>query len=175
GISVRLLSSIFVEVDTGAGVTLQYDPQGGRLYVSAEPRLQGLTRGLCGNYDRNLANDFMSPNQLVENVPALFGNSWAASPHCKNEENDIVVDPCHTNFQSRNFAHEGCSILTSTLFSACHLELDPAPFERQCRFEACAGADAERSLCSSVAHYAFLCQRAGISRQLQAQDACQVW
>ncbi|CAM9204547.1 unnamed protein product, partial [Lampetra fluviatilis] len=104
-----------------------------------------------------------SPNQLVENVPALFGNSWAASPHCKNEENDIVVDPCHTNFQSRNFAHEGCSILTSTLFSACHLELDPAPFERQCRFEACAGADAERSLCSSVAHYAFLCQRAGIS------------
>ncbi|XP_035317208.1 LOW QUALITY PROTEIN: zonadhesin isoform X1, partial [Cricetulus griseus] len=44
--------------------------------ISLPTVYRGLIRGLCGNYDKNQANDFMLPNGMLTSNINAFGNSW---------------------------------------------------------------------------------------------------
>lgn len=52
--------------------------------------------GLCGNYNGNQGDDFLTPSGLVEVLLEDFGNSWKLNADCQDllkQDND----PCNLN------------------------------------------------------------------------------
>lgn len=52
--------------------------------------------GLCGNFDGNRGDDFLTPSGMVESLLEDFGNSWKLNADCQ----DLLKqdsDPCNLN------------------------------------------------------------------------------
>lgn len=60
------------------------------------PRWAGQTCGLCGNYNGNQGDDFLSGSGLVEAGPQAFSQSWRINGDCENGHKHDA-DPCAIN------------------------------------------------------------------------------
>ena len=67
---------------------------GMRVYVHLAAHLRGRVEGLCGNFDGDTENDFITQQGIVESTAELFGNSWKVSPSCPDVVNQDLRDPC---------------------------------------------------------------------------------
>ncbi|NXL39848.1 SSPO protein, partial [Glaucidium brasilianum] len=74
GISVTWLGD-WVAVASGLGVQVASDGRQA-VTVMVEAELWGGTRGLCGPYNDDPADDFLQPEGNVALFAASFGNSW---------------------------------------------------------------------------------------------------
>ncbi|XP_075044607.1 otogelin [Mixophyes fleayi] len=157
---VRKLSSVFVQVKTEIGLRLLYDKESLRLYLHLDGRWKDDTTGLCGTFNDNAQDDFLSPAGVPESTPQLFGNSWKTSSACGMEYLASPLDPCDIHLQAASYASESCSIVTKDLFAPCHPYLNPVSYYEQCRRDTCKCGEA--CLCSALAHYAHQCRRFGI-------------
>ncbi|NXA56962.1 SSPO protein, partial [Nothocercus julius] len=64
-----------VAVESGLGVRVKAD--GTLVAVTLGPELRGSgTRGLCGPYNDDPADDLQQPDGTVATLVAAFGNSW---------------------------------------------------------------------------------------------------
>uniref|UniRef100_A0A3Q2CIL9 Otogelin n=1 Tax=Cyprinodon variegatus TaxID=28743 RepID=A0A3Q2CIL9_CYPVA len=154
---IQELSSMFLQVRTGFGLHLQYSWTEFRLYLQADETWKDNTVGLCGTFNGNSQDDFLSPSGMIESSPHLFGNSWKVSSACSLSLSTPQIDPCDTHQQAVTYASEMCDILNQDLFSACHEYLSPTPFHQQCRADTCRCGTP--CLCSALAHYARHCRR----------------
>ncbi|XP_048463275.1 otogelin-like protein [Rhincodon typus] len=157
---VTELSSMFMQIKTDFGLRLQYDREGRRLYIQADTRWKEDTIGLCGTFNGNIQDDFLSPGGMIESTPQLFANSWRISTACNPGANIPEVDPCDMHQQSASYATEKCSIINSYLFASCHQYLSPDLYQQQCKTDTCKCG--ETCMCSAVAHYARQCRNYGI-------------
>ncbi|KAF2977127.1 hypothetical protein EK904_007912 [Melospiza melodia maxima] len=153
---IRKLSSVFLQVKTQIGLQILYDREGLRLYLQVDERWKDDTVGLCGTFNGNTEDDFLSPVGVTESTPELFGNSWKTSSGCVLVHDNSQVDPCDVHLQ----AAEACSILTKDLFAPCYPYLSPVPYFEQCRRDTCKCG--QTCFCSALAHYAHHCRRFGI-------------
>lgn len=73
------------QVVTGRSYTQEQSPQlergttGHLLFpavISLPTTYRGLTRGLCGNYDRDQSNELMLPSGVLTSNVHVYGNSW---------------------------------------------------------------------------------------------------
>ncbi|XP_067838184.1 otogelin-like protein [Heptranchias perlo] len=160
-LSIRLASSMFLEIVSLTGVHIQYDFKGGRLYVILQPHMMGETLGLCGTYNRNRLDDFMSSSKLIDSTPMAFVNSWRASSQCTDSPLLPVHEPCKINYQKESYAKEKCSIIKSDIFKSCHF-ISPEQFYDQCRHDVCSCSDSETCLCTAIANYAHVCLLYGV-------------
>ncbi|XP_038123894.1 otogelin [Cyprinodon tularosa] len=154
---IQELSSMFLQVRTGFGLHLQYSWTEFRLYLQADETWKDNMVGLCGTFNGNSQDDFLSPSGMIESSPHLFGNSWKVSSACSMSLSTPQIDPCDTHQQAVTYASEMCDILNQDLFSACHEYLSPTPFYQQCRADTCQCGTP--CLCSALAHYARHCRR----------------
>ncbi|XP_067906151.1 otogelin-like protein [Heterodontus francisci] len=154
---IRRLSSIFVQVKTTFGLSMQFDKEGGRLYLRVESSWRGSTVGLCGTYNGNLRDDFLSPVGMIEGTPQLHANAWKISSACVTLLSIPLVDPCDTNQQNALYSSTMCDILNQELFAPCHSFVNPSPYYQQCRYDACKCGSL--CMCTALAHYAYLCAR----------------
>lgn len=60
------------------------------------PRWAGQTCGLCGNFNGNQGDDFLSGSGLVEAGPQAFGQSWRINGDCESTHKH-ESDPCAIN------------------------------------------------------------------------------
>lgn len=60
------------------------------------PQWAGRTCGLCGNYNGNQGDDFMSESGLVEAGPQAFSQSWRINGDCESTTKH-ETDPCAIN------------------------------------------------------------------------------
>ncbi|XP_073514042.1 otogelin [Phyllobates terribilis] len=157
---IRHLSSVFVQVKTAVGLQLLYDRDGLRLYLQVDGRWKDDTTGLCGTFNDNTQDDFLSPAGVPENTPQLFGNGWKMSSTCGNEQLPTPLDPCDVHLQAASYAAESCSIVSRELFAPCHPYLSPVSYYEQCRRDTCKCGGA--CLCAAIAHYAHKCRHYGI-------------
>ncbi|XP_021257438.1 otogelin isoform X4 [Numida meleagris] len=157
---IRKLSSVFLQVKTRIGLQILYDREGLRLYLQADGRWKDDTVGLCGTFNGNMEDDFLSPVGVTESTPQLFGNAWKTSSACVPVHDSSQMDPCDIHLQSASYAAEACSILTKELFAPCYPYLSPIPYFEQCRRDTCKCG--QNCFCSALAHYAHHCQRFGI-------------
>ncbi|NWW88593.1 SSPO protein, partial [Rhynochetos jubatus] len=65
----------WVAVASGLGVRVSSDRHRA-VMVTVGPELRGGTRGLCGLYNDDPADDFTRPGGDVVPLAASFGNSW---------------------------------------------------------------------------------------------------
>ncbi|MEQ2294988.1 hypothetical protein AMECASPLE_009491 [Ameca splendens] len=154
---IQKLSSMFLQVRTVFGLHLQYSWTEFRLYLQADETWKDNTVGLCGTFNGNIQDDFLSPSGMIESTPHLFGNAWKVSSACSLSLSTPQLDPCDTHQQAVTYASEMCDILNQDLFSACHEYLSPTPFHQQCHADTCSCGTT--CLCSSLAHYARHCRR----------------
>ncbi|KAM6308955.1 otogelin [Aegotheles albertisi] len=157
---IRKLSSVFLQVKTHIGLQILYDREGLRLYLQADGRWKDDTVGLCGTFNGNMEDDFLSPVGVTENTPELFGNTWKTSSSCVPVHDSSQMDPCDIHLQAASYAAEACSILTKELFAPCYPYLSPVPYFEQCRRDTCKCG--QLCFCSALAHYAHHCRRFGV-------------
>ncbi|XP_042638720.1 otogelin [Orycteropus afer afer] len=157
---IRKLSSVFLRVRTNVGVQVLYDCEGLRLYLQVDQRWVEDTVGLCGTFNGNTQDDFLSPVGVPESTPQLFGNSWKTLSACSPLAPGSPLDPCDVHLQAASYAVQSCSVLTGELFAPCSTYLSPVPYFEQCRRDACRCG--KPCLCAALAHYARLCQRHGL-------------
>uniref|UniRef100_A0A8D3DGA7 Otogelin n=1 Tax=Scophthalmus maximus TaxID=52904 RepID=A0A8D3DGA7_SCOMX len=156
--NVQELSSMFLQVRTAFGLRLQYNWKEFRLYLQADERWTDDTVGLCGTFNGNIQDDFLSPSGMIESTPQLFGNAWRVSSGCSHIGLSAPqLDPCDAHQQAVTYASGMCDVLNQDLFSACHEYLSPTPFHQQCRSDTCKCGTP--CLCSALAHYARHCRR----------------
>ncbi|XP_061606093.1 otogelin isoform X2 [Phyllopteryx taeniolatus] len=157
---IQELSSMFLQVKTTFGLRLLYSWKEFRLYLQANTLWKDDTVGLCGTFNGNIQDDFLSPAGMIESSPLLFGNAWRVSSACTLGLIAPQLDPCDTHQQAVAYASEMCDILNRDLFSPCHEYLSPVPFHQQCRSDTCKCGTA--CFCSAAAHYARHCRRFSI-------------
>uniref|UniRef100_A0A8C3JAI1 Otogelin n=1 Tax=Calidris pygmaea TaxID=425635 RepID=A0A8C3JAI1_9CHAR len=157
---IRKLSSVFLQVKTHIGLQLLYDREGLRLYLQVDERWKDDTAGLCGTFNGNTEDDFLSPVGVTESTPELFGNTWKTSSACILVHDSSQMDPCDIHLQAASYAAEACSVLTKELFAPCYPYLSPVPYFEQCRRDTCKCG--QTCFCSALAHYAHHCRRFGV-------------
>ncbi|XP_041796258.1 otogelin [Chelmon rostratus] len=164
---IQELSSMFLQVKTAFGLRLQYSWKEFRLYLQANELWKDDTVGLCGTFNGNIQDDFLSPSGMIENTPQLFGNAWRVSSACSPSLSTPQLDPCDTHQQAVTYASEMCDVLNQDLFSACHEYLSPTSFHQQCRSDTCKCGTP--CLCSALAHYAHHCRRFSVIIDFRSQ------
>ncbi|XP_053262546.1 otogelin-like protein [Podarcis raffonei] len=157
---VQNLSSLFVQLKTKFGLRIQFAKDGERVYIQLSAAWKRRTLGLCGTYNGNLRDDFLSPAGMIEGTPQLHANAWKVSSACHVPVNIPVVDPCNINQQNVGYASQ-CDLLNQELFAPCHVYISPGLYYQRCRFDACKCGSS--CLCSALAHYTYLCSKHGVT------------
>ncbi|XP_076741886.1 otogelin-like protein isoform X2 [Maylandia zebra] len=165
-VEVRKLTSVFTQLKTGIGFRLHYDGRGGRVYVQLDSQWRGQTLGLCGTYNGNLRDDFLSPAGMIEGTPQLHASAWKVSSACVAPVNLPITDPCEMN-QHNVFYASQCEVLLGTVFAPCHGYISPNIYQQQCRYQACRCGSS--CLCTALAHYAYLCSKHGVNINFRSQ------
>nr|XP_029524896.1 otogelin-like protein [Oncorhynchus nerka] len=164
-VEVRRLTSVFVQLRTLLGLRLQYDGRGGRVYLQLDSQWRSNTLGLCGTFNGNLRDDFLSPAGMIEGTPQLHANSWRVSSACSAPVNQPIIDPCEIN-QHNVFYASLCEVLLGSVFSPCHGYVSSSVYQQQCRYQACRCGNA--CLCTALAHYAYLCSKHNVTVNYRA-------
>uniref|UniRef100_G1KPN8 Otogelin like n=1 Tax=Anolis carolinensis TaxID=28377 RepID=G1KPN8_ANOCA len=165
-VEVQNLSSLFVQLKTKFGLKIHFAKDGERVYIQLSTVWKSRTLGLCGTYNGNLRDDFLSPAGMIEGTPQLHANAWKVSSACHVPVNIPVVDPCNINQQNAGYASQ-CDVINQELFAPCHVYIDPALYYQVCRFDACKCGSS--CLCNALAHYAHICRKHGISIDFRSQ------
>lgn len=151
----------YVHIITNHGLSLMWD-NGTRLYITADSKLSGKLCGLCGNFDGNEANDFVTFQGDLTGSSLTFGNSWKTDESCPKAKE--VLDTCKARPHRLDSAKRKCSILQSVKFKACHSLVSVTPYYDRCVFDAC-GCDllgGDDCLCGAVGAYQKECQNEGV-------------
>ena len=89
-----------------------------RIYITAPSKMMNKTNGLCGFYDGNQRNDFMTPQDIQEPIALHFGNSWQTSTeNCKPASDLVNDDTCDLNVDRLHNASNYCEYLKNEVFS----------------------------------------------------------
>ncbi|NXL71128.1 OTOGL protein, partial [Leptocoma aspasia] len=159
-IEIQNISSFFVQLKTSFGLKILFAKDGERIYVQVDVRWKRRTLGLCGTYNGNLRDDFLSPAGMIEGTPQLHANAWKVSSACSMPINIPVVDPCNVNQQNAGYASH-CDIVNQDVFAPCHAYISPGLYYQLCRFDACKCGSS--CLCNALAHYAYVCGKHGVT------------
>ncbi|KAM4825775.1 IgGFc-binding protein [Thomomys bottae] len=153
-----------VELDFGLVVTYNWDSQ---MTLILPQSFQGQVCGLCGNYNGDPADDFLTPDQTHVSDPEEFASSW------KLDDGDYLCgDGCLNNCpactagQAEHYGGDRlCGLLTLSNgpFSACHESLDPQPFLENCVYDLCVTGGERLTLCRGLSAYAQACVEMGVS------------
>ncbi|XP_062327803.1 mucin-5AC-like [Osmerus eperlanus] len=162
---------IYLVIEANNGLILMWDKKTS-MFIKLSPQFKGKVCGLCGNYDGNAKNDFTTRSQAGVVNALDFGNSWRVSASCP--EAKVQRSPCTANPYRQSWSQKQCSIIQSEVFSACHSNVDPAPFYDACVRDSCAcdsGGDCE-CFCTAVAAYAEACNEAGACVSWRTPQIC---
>ncbi|XP_010223541.1 PREDICTED: von Willebrand factor [Tinamus guttatus] len=170
--ALRIQRTVMTSVRLTYGEDLQIDWDGhGKFSVKLSSVYTESTCGLCGNYNGNQGDDFLTSSGMVETLVEDFGNSWKLNAGCQ----DLLKQdssPCNLNPHLAKYAEDSCSILISSAFEPCHREVSPTPYVKNCRFDVCSCANGKDCLCSAIATYATACAQKGVLIQWREPGFC---
>ncbi|XP_049676674.1 mucin-6 [Accipiter gentilis] len=162
-ITIFRQSSIYIQMYTTFGLELvvQTSPVF-QAYVKVGSQFKGRTLGLCGNYNGDTTDDFMTSMDITEGTASLFVDSWRAGNCHPALERD--TDPCALSQLNKISAETHCSILTKkgTVFEKCHAVVNPIPFYKRCVYQACNYEETFPYICSALGSYARTCSSMGL-------------
>ncbi|XP_036433738.1 mucin-5B-like [Colossoma macropomum] len=162
---------IYIVIEASNGLVLHWDKKTS-LKITLDPLFKRKVCGLCGNYDDNGKNDFVTRGgeEVVE--PLEFGNSWRVSYTCPKAS--IISSPCNMRPHRQAWAIKQCSIIKSDVFKSCHSLVDPDQYYDICVQDTCAcdtGGDCE-CFCTAVAVYAAACNEKGACISWRTPTIC---
>uniref|UniRef100_A0A8I3RW39 Otogelin like n=2 Tax=Canis lupus familiaris TaxID=9615 RepID=A0A8I3RW39_CANLF len=165
-VEIQTLSSLFILLKTTFGLKILFAIDGERIYIQLTSAWKRRTLGLCGTFNGNIRDDFLSPSGMIEGTPQLHANAWRVSTTCFAPVHVPMVDPCNINQQNIGYAAH-CDVIHQELFASCHIYISPGLYYQLCRHDACKCGSA--CLCNALAHYTYLCSQRGITIDFRAQ------
>ncbi|XP_078682455.1 uncharacterized protein LOC144916927 [Branchiostoma floridae x Branchiostoma belcheri] len=174
-------SGTFVVLKTDTSVKVFYDGSHyAKVFVPGTYRNQ--VRGLCGDFDGNQTNDFMTSYGWVTGDLNTFGESWATSwSSCTGGGTDDGLsttpppDVCDPVLQQAVAGSTMCGMITERngTFSVCENLIDLGVFYDTCVFDVCANSGDIAQLCQNLESAAHACVSAGLhSLSWRRQDLC---
>ena len=133
----------------------------------------GKTCGLCGNFNDNQADDFLTPINDIAITPSTFGDSWKVDSSCALTPHH-TTHPCTHHKSRAPWSQMKCSIINHDVFKPCHQAVEPKPYYDACYHDVCgcdSGGDCE-CLCTAVAAYAEACNAHGSHVKWRSQQFC---
>ncbi|CAB3386136.1 Hypothetical predicted protein [Cloeon dipterum] len=132
------------------------------------------TEGLCGNCNKDPADDLKRRDGVISGDTDEFGFSWLVKdlpkgilfedncevkklPECKPLPPD--EDPC-------------LAIMDEEKFGKCHQLVDPRSYVQACQYDVCHSKQRQRSACRDVEAYARECQQHGVCLDWRSQTLC---
>ncbi|XP_051885679.1 mucin-6-like [Pristis pectinata] len=131
--------------------------------------------GLCGNFNGDIGDDFITRSQYLASNALEFANSWKEEPLCRDVTE--VVHPCDVNPYHRSWAEQQCEIIHSDVFKPCHNLVYRVPYYESCVQTTCGCeifGDCE-CLCGAVLVYAKACLDAGVCINWRSSAFCSVY
>jgi hypothetical protein len=158
GAYIHSVSSIFLRVDLPNGLEVWWDGVT-RVYIDVPSNFQRNTKGLCGTFNQNQNDDFLTPEGDIEQDVVAFANKWKTHEVCEDvPERETPSHPCDVNAHNRATAEKHCSKLKGLLFEACHWVVDPEPYYQDCLYDLCScQMKVPQCLCPIFAAYAKEC------------------
>ncbi|EGW14371.1 Otogelin [Cricetulus griseus] len=165
-VEIQTLSSLFILLRTTFGLKILFAIDGERIYIQLSSEWKRRTLGLCGTFNGNIRDDFLSPSGMIEGTPQLHAHAWRVSSTCFAPVHVPMVDPCNINQQNIGYAAH-CDVIHQELFAPCHVYVSPGLYYQLCRHDACKCGSS--CLCNALAHYAYLCGQRGVPIDFRAQ------
>uniref|UniRef100_A0A3Q1I4Y6 VWFD domain-containing protein n=1 Tax=Anabas testudineus TaxID=64144 RepID=A0A3Q1I4Y6_ANATE len=163
GISAFRASSFYVLVQTSVDVLLEVQLQPiMQVYITVTSEYKAKTCGLCGNFNRNQADDFLKLSGVQDATAAGFVNSWKTHAGCQDVKSNFEK-PCSLSLDNERYAQHWCSMLGDPqgVFAACHSEISPEPYRENCMYDSCNCEKSEDCMCAAVSSYVHACAAAG--------------
>ncbi|CAH1238844.1 OTOGL [Branchiostoma lanceolatum] len=175
GITLKHLGD-FVFLETTLGMRLKWDTETA-VYITVVSDYMYKTRGLCGVYDYNTDNDFMTPAGTQAPYAAIFGNSWKMDEigeSCPDVAQ--LPHPCDASPDIRAEAENRCGKIHQYPFDQCHSTVEPDEYYDSCLYGYCLWQDPdsrELSMCTSLTAYSRECAQEHIIISWRGEDFCE--
>ncbi|XP_066298234.1 zonadhesin-like [Branchiostoma lanceolatum] len=155
---VRVLLSNF-------SVEVSYDGSH-EVKVEVTGAYRGQMCGLCGNYNGDTTDDYMTPDGTVVGDWTTFGDSWLTDIEtCPGGPPTTPPPPCSDAVKTAAESATNCGLLKDPMgpFAVCHRAVDPAPYFDNCVFDMCGWGGDTVGLCQNLEAYADACRAAGVA------------
>ncbi|TRZ04176.1 hypothetical protein DNTS_007800 [Danionella cerebrum] len=120
--------------------------------------------GLCGNWNDNANDEFLSPNNSFAATATLFGNSWKAQddPGCSVGCQGKACAKCEATERNNILFTKPCGTIIDKQgpFRGCHDKVSPNQFYEDCVYDMCMYGGHSSALCSALTAYTAACQEA---------------
>lgn len=162
GLKIRQASSSMIVISFSDGLKVWWDGMT-RVYIDAPAHYRGKTMGLCGTFNANIQDDFLTPEGDIESSTTSFADKWRTKETCQYVSGSEIPHPCQLNMEKVELAKNMCTKLKEKIFEDCHWSVDPDPFYEDCMYDVCAcQGDAAACLCPIFGSYAAECSRQGV-------------
>lgn len=190
----------FIIIDTAQDIQVRYN-HFSTLSIAMGQRLQNKVCGLCGNFNGDPGDDYITSRGKVALSALELAQSWKTngmqnrcvwrrlgpgaraqqpvhpapvSPSCDETQYVALAQSCDNTAVVALQAEDACQKLTQLkgFFQPCHGLLDPQPFYQSCYLDGCYNHQ-RAQVCGSLAAYAEACRTLGtLTTRWIAQENC---
>ncbi|XP_051776840.1 mucin-19-like isoform X13 [Erpetoichthys calabaricus] len=150
--------STYVQVQTSFGLKMQVQMAPNmQLYITLPVEAKGSTKGLCGNYNDKIIDEFISSYGILEHSADNFAESWAIGP-C-----EVIPPPVCIRSENEQYGKEKCAQIRDPngVFAPCHSLVEYKNYVKQCEINTCLCERAQTCLCDALGNYAKACAAQG--------------
>uniref|UniRef100_A0A672P1U9 Tectorin alpha n=1 Tax=Sinocyclocheilus grahami TaxID=75366 RepID=A0A672P1U9_SINGR len=180
GLMTRVSTSEgFLVIDTPQDIQVRYN-RFNILSITMGPRLQNKVCGLCGNFNGDPTDDYITSRGKPAVSALELAQSWKTNGmqnSCDETQYVALAQSCDNTAVSELQGEENCLKLTDFkgFFQPCHGLLDPHPFYQSCYMDGCYN-HRKAQVCGSMAAYAEACRSFGtLTTKWIAQENCSEW
>ncbi|XP_035289969.1 alpha-tectorin isoform X1 [Anguilla anguilla] len=180
GLMTRVSTSEgFLVIDTVQDIQVRYN-RFNTLTITMGPRLQNKVCGLCGNFNGDPTDDYITSRGKPALSALELAQSWKTNGmqnSCDETQYVALAQSCDNTAVSELQGEDGCQKLTQMkgFFQPCHGLLDPKPFYQSCYLDGCYN-HRKAQVCGSLAAYAEACRSFGtLTTKWITQENCSEW
>ncbi|XP_072921404.1 uncharacterized protein [Hemitrygon akajei] len=166
-------SSHYIQMHAKSGLKMQIQISPiMQLYISLPKSARGSTKGLCGTFNDNAEDDFLSAQNIVEHTFIPFSDSWKDNEICPLPK----LNPVCVSSENENFAKEHCAYLKDPTgdFSRCHAMVEFDRYYEMCKAASCHCKNVNDCVCAALGAYARACASKGITVKNWRRSVCRV-
>uniref|UniRef100_A0A8C9V9W4 Si:ch211-39f2.3 n=1 Tax=Scleropages formosus TaxID=113540 RepID=A0A8C9V9W4_SCLFO len=167
--SIQVYQSGFsLAISTDFGLLVTYDAYH-YVTVNVPYDYYNSTCGLCGVFNLNPGDDFLSSSGQIMSSDLEFANSWQVStdpdPQCQRAPCvGLGCSDCSSDQRTLFHSAGQCGILQDPNgpFAPCQQQLPPQNYADSCVLDLCVGGGYQPILCQALSAYSTQCQQLGI-------------